>query len=220
MRSTTTALYDGADLIRPGSLSILDGLTSVGKSTLCRQIASIQGARRPVYFACLASTVRDFSEHLACTAAGVAYAKWQSEELSREECERLREGIRHVRSLNISLAATPDLALETLKETYSTLLGGKVAPLLIVDPLSYLKDGDCPENVAGLKALAAGSKSAVIAVRHTPSHPGYRTRPKENGITQATLWGDGILAIRSGPFGSVQAIPLTFDKPVGHFYTQ
>ena len=177
----------------PGTLTVMAGRPSVGKTTLACEIA-LYGAlieRQPLLYCCLDESPEAIPGRMACSEAHVDRDRYRCGRLTDEEMKRLREAEKRIAEAPIYVRRARDLT--TILESARRYQRDHGARLVVVDGVETLAWREpemqkaCLDAVARhLKNLAIDLKMPVLALVRT-------TEPLESRPTLKDVPGKGLV---------------------------
>jgi replicative DNA helicase len=162
--------------LRPSDLLILGGRPSMGKTSLCTNIAAnvARAGKRALFFS-LEMSSEQLSMRILAAEAGVSGHRIENGQTSRQEMERITDAERHIASLPLLIDDTPGLSLAAIRTRSRRVARQGGLSVIIVDYLQLIgspggkhrpenRTQELSEITRGLKALAKELNVPVLAL--------------------------------------------------------
>ena len=169
----------------PGTLTVVAGRSSMGKTSLVLGIALHAGIQQDigVLIFSVAAQRLEICERLLTAAARVDRARYINNLLDKNEFERIIDAASTLTSAPIFVDYRRNITVEDICETARRCRMEQDVKLVIVDSVQMLKhsgDGSCAEEQykigKALKGFVRSSEMTVLAVSNTPWTPANFSR--------------------------------------------
>lgn len=171
--------------LQPGQLITIGSRTGVGKTAFALNLAlNAAASASRVLFATLATPGKEIAQRLICAQALVHIDDFRSGRVSPEDMACINEAVNELGKLDILVADTPRMSVESLADSCRKMVEGATRPLVIVDflQLMHMKDSkayrgnravEIADIMAELKAIAR-ELGVVMVVLSQLNRPDYR----------------------------------------------